>query len=108
MIKTVLRVLLLVVVVGVISYFALAFSASSSCSCVEANQLPALEKPYHLVTTVPPSLVYASREVQETVDRVWLGPPYYVKIDGEWRLREGKTGLMRDAYKEIKVTLVSD
>lgn len=107
MVKNIFGIFAIVIIVVVIGYAALTFSASSSCSRnVNEKQMPNIESPYYLVTTVPPGLIYAAKDVKESSDWVVLEKPYYVKMGGSWELRDGGISLRRAAYKEIKVTLL--
>lgn len=107
MVKRVLGILAIVILIAIIGYGILAVSASSSCSCDKADKVPEVGYPCYLVTTTPPSLVYVAESVTETDTRVVLNRPYYVKIGGEWKYRDGDNALMRAAYREINVKLLS-
>lgn len=105
--KKALGVIAIIILIMVVGYVGLAITSSSSCSRNEVDKMPAIKRPYYMITTVPPGLIYAGKTVEELGDRVNVESPYYVKINGKWQMRSGALALMRVAYKEIKVVLLS-
>lgn len=107
MIKTVIKILFLIIIVMVIAYVWLTFSASSACS--KKTEMPVeLLPPYHVAITQ--SLSYASKDIQDQGDLVIVYFPFYTLVKGKWE--PDKTGqdleLRESIYGPIRVIKVQN